>query len=533
VTPGEKKLARRKRRLAKRLDRRNRPAGRRPVFGTAHVTYEVSEKTTATSAGGVAAAHVLAKKLGLVDEIDRTLQLLKAHLPYHESDHVMNIAYNIMAGGTKLEDMELLRQDEPYMDSLGAARVPDPTTAGDFLRRFSALDVIALMDAVNRVRAGLWRKQPREFRRLGVIDADGTVAPTGGEKKLGMGLNHKGIWGYHPLLVSLANTKEPLFIVNRPGNCVSHDDAAMWIDRAVELARGAFDEVLVRGDTDFSLTEDFDRWTEGGVKFVFGYDACRNLVETADSLPDSAWWPLAREGRAVKTRGRETRENVKDEIVREKGFENIRLVSEEIAEFAYRPARCRKTYRMIVVRKDLTRERGEIALLNEIRYFFYVTNDSHMTAEQVVGHANARCDQENLYHDRAPSGALLTGRADLVPRHALRPATRSMIQQLKNGVNALRVPVYDLVSNWAYMVIASLAWTLKAWMGLVQPRVADRDDLLRMEFKRFLNCVMRIPCQVVRTARRVIVRVLGYTDRVRLLFETVAAARRLCRSGVT
>jgi hypothetical protein len=134
----------------------------------------------------------------------------------------------------------------------------------------------------------------------------------------------------------------------------------------------------------------------------------------------------------------------------------------------------------------------------------------------VVGHANARCDQEDL------------------------------IEQLKNGVNALRVPVYDLVSNWAYpdgpllgrsgpagMVIASLAWTLKAWMGLVQPRIADRDDLLRMEFKRFLNYVMRIPCKVVRTARRVIVRTLGYTRRVRLLFETVAAARRLCRPGAT
>jgi len=84
VTPREKKrLKRRERRLEKRLDRRNRPAGGRPVFGTAHVTYQVSEKTTATNAGGVAAAHVLAKKLGLVDEIDRTLHLLKMHLPYH------------------------------------------------------------------------------------------------------------------------------------------------------------------------------------------------------------------------------------------------------------------------------------------------------------------------------------------------------------------------------------------------------------------------------------------------------------------
>jgi len=504
VTPGEqKRLGRRKRRLAKRLDRRSRPAGARPVFGTAHVTYEVSEKTTATNAGGVAAAHVLAKKLGLVDEIDRTLQLLKVHLPYHESDHVMNIAYNIMAGGTRLEDIEVLRQDEPYMDSLGAARIPDPTTAGDFLRRFSALDVIALMDAVNRIRVPLWKRQPREFLRLGIIDADGTMSPTEGEKKLGMGMNHKGIWGYHPLLVSLANTKEPLFIVNRPGNCVSHDDAAMWIDRAVELTRDAFDEVLVRGDTDFSLTTNFDRWTDDGVKFIFGYDACRNLVGRADSLPNSAWRPLVRPKRTVKTRERETRENVKDRIVRENGYENIRLRSEDIAEFAYRPTKCSREYRMIVVRKNLTRERGEIALLDEIRYFFYVTNDPRMTPEDVVGHANARCDQENL------------------------------IEQLKNGVNALRVPVYDLVSNWAYMVIASLAWSLKAWMGLVQPREADRDDLLRMEFKRFLNYVMRIPCQVVRTARRVLVRILGYTDRVRILFETVAVARRLSRSGAT
>ena len=140
-----------------------------------------------------------------------------------------------------------------------------------------------------------------------------------------------------------------------------------------------------------------------------------------------------------------------------------------------------------------------------------------MTPEDVVRHANARCDHEDL------------------------------IEQLKNGVNVLRVPVYDLVSNWAYrvasgssgkaarrgMVIASLAWSLKAWMGLVQPRDADRDDLLRMEFKRFRNYLLRIPCRVVRTARRLLVRILGYTDRVRLLFETVAAAGGLGRAGLT
>jgi hypothetical protein len=431
---------------------------------------------------------------------------------------VTNIAYNVMAGNTRLEDLELLRRDEPYMDMLGAERIPDPTTAGDFLRRFAATDVISLMDAVNGIRVPLWKRQPREFRRLGIIDTDGTVAPTGGEKKLGMGLNHKGIWGYHPLLVSLANTDEPLYIVNRPGNCVSHEGAVTWIDRAVELTRRAFDEVLLRGDTDFSLTGNFDRWTGGGVKFVFGYDACPNLAGIADSLPNTTWRALRRRRKyEVKTHERETRENVKERIVRENEYKNIRLCSEHVAEFAYRPTKCRRDYRMVVVRKNLSVEKGEVRLFPEIRYFFYVTNDPKMTPEDVVRHANERCDQENL------------------------------IEQLKNGVNALRVPVYDLVSNWAYrvasgssgkatrrgMVIASLAWTLKAWMGLVQPREADRDDLLRMEFKRFVNYLMRIPCQVVRTARRVLVRILGYTDRVRLLFETVAAARRLRKVGVT
>jgi len=498
-----RKLKKKQRRLAKRLDRNNGTADNGPVFKTTNVKYEVSEKGNAVRVGGVAAAHVLAKKVGLARAIDEQLQLLKIHAPYHESDHVLNIAYVMLAGGDKLEDLEMLREDEAYMNMLGARRIPDPTTAGDFLRRFDATDIITLMDLVNEIRVKLWRAQKEEFRGTAIIDADGTDAPTEGEKKRGMSISRKGIWGYHPLLVSLANTREPLFIVNRPGNVVSQDDSVTWIDRAVELTRKAFKDVLLRGDTAFSLTTNFDRWTEDKVRFVFGYDACQNLVQIADSLENSAWRPLERKKREVKTRCRTKRENTKEDIVREKEFKNIRLKCEDIAEFMYRPTNCKNEYRMIVLRKNLTVEKGENHLFDDIRYFFYITNDESMTPEDVVANANERCNQENL------------------------------IEQLKNGVNALRVPMYDLVSNWAYMVVASLGWTLKAWMALVQPRDKDRDLLLSMKFKKFLNRLMFLSCMVVRRARSILMRALSYTSGLRLVFETNDAARRLGRLPAT
>jgi hypothetical protein len=418
-------------------------------------------------------------------------------LPYHESDHVLNLAYNVLAGHTCLEDLELLRNDESYMDMLGASRMPDPTTAGDFLRRFTARDIEALMDAINGVRTKLWARLPEAQRQTAVIDVDGTLVGTAGEKKDGMALAYNGVWGYHPLLVSLANFKEPLFVVNRPGNVPSHKDAASWIDKAIALCRESFDEVLVRGDTDFKQTRHLDRWDHGGVRFVFGYDAQPKLVKRADALPDSAWSPLRRRAKyGVATQPRTKRESAKEAVVVARRYRNIRLQGEQIAEIAYRPHACKQAYRLVIVRKDLALQKGEQWLWDDWRYFFYITNDRAMSAEEVVRQAHERCDQENL------------------------------IGQLKSGVSALRVPVYDLESNWAYMVIASLAWSLKAWFGMTLPRATDRDDIVRMHFKRFVHAVMLVPCQVLCQSRRIVLRLVAYTSRARLLFRSMEATAR-------
>ena len=494
-----RKLQNRKRRIDRRLLPRQWPNQPRPMFAASNIQYEISGRARGVRAGGLGAIHLLARHIGLVKMLDQVLHLLKRHLPYHESDHVLNIVYNLMAGNDCLDDLDLLRQDEAYTDLLGAQRIPDPTTAGDFLRRFSASDVIALLDGINQIRRRIWLTLPAAERKLAIIDADGTDAPTEGEKKSGMDISYKGIWGYSPLLISLANFQEPLFLINRPGNAVSHEGAAEWIDRAITLCEGAFEEILLRGDTDFSLMTHFDRWTERKAKFVFGVDARPNMVALAEELPEYRFRPLTRRAPyEIATEPRERRENVKEQIVKEREFENIRLVSEQVAEFMYRPTKCIREYRVVVLRKNLSVEKGEKHLFDDVRYFFYITNDLRLAMEDVVFHANRRCNQENL------------------------------IEQLKNGVNALRVPVYDLLSNWAYMVIASLAWTLKAWFALTLPRAEDRTAVLRMEFKRFLNALIQVPAQVIRGGHRILLRLQGYTRWLRLLFvclETAAALR--------
>jgi hypothetical protein len=462
-----------------------------PMMSARNVAYEVSDRVEATAWGGVAAMHQLARTVGLVKALDEKVHVLKVHKPYHESDHILSIALNILAGGTFLEDLELRRQDPSYMNALGAERIPDPTTAGDFTRRFTDEGaVLNLMEAINAVRPGVWETLPAKERRKAVLDTDGTLAPTTGERKEGMGLSYKGIWGYHPLVVSLANTREPLYLFNRSGNAVSHEGAVPYIDRAVALVRGSFKEVWLRGDTDFSLTKQFDRWSDENVKFVFGIDAMKNLVGIADGLEEQRWNPLVRRAKhARKGNRRQRRANVKERIVKEKGYKNIRLKSEEVAEFAYRPAKCNRDYRVVVVRKNLSVEKGEDMLFDDIRYFFYITNDTKMSARQIVRFINGRCDHEND------------------------------IEQLKNGINAMRMPSGDLHSNGAYMVMAALAWNLKAWYGILMPDKKIGAQVVRMEFARFLNGFMALPAQVFTQARQIKLRVLAWTPYLEAFLE--------------
>lgn len=464
------------------------------------ISYEIGGNVEATPFGGVFAMHRLVTKLGLVAAIDATLELLKIHLPYHESDHVLTLAYSVLCGGTRLEDIDRLRTDVPLMNGLGARLLPDPTTIGDFLRRFGEADIVGLMEAINSVRPQLWRGRGAGLLgEVAYLDVDGTTVPTTGAFKQGMDINYKGIWGYAPLVVSLANTREVLYLVNRPGNAPSHLDAPAWIDKAISLVAPHVKRVCLRGDTDFALTAHFDRWAQQ-VDFVLGTDNIAALRTRADALDEAAWERLTRPAPYETTTGkpRARRHNRKQEVVTERGYLNLRLNHEDVAEFTYQPGKCQHDYRVVVVRKNISRMKGEQALVDEIRYFFYVTTytaDTH-TPAQIVELANDRCDQENIHG------------------------------QLKSGINALHAPVGDLHSNWAYMLIAALAWNIKSWHAMMMHRGHDRHGFIRMEFKRFLDTVIRIPAMVIVRARAIVVRLVAHTINVDRLFSAWATTER-------
>jgi Transposase DDE domain group 1 len=500
-------LARRKRRIERRLDKTNIDGCHHPMFTARDIHYEIADRTRGLVSGGIGAMHALARQVGLIDAIDHRLHLLQFHFPYHESDHVLIFPYNALCNGTCLEDLEARRQDEVFLNALGARRIPDPTTAGDFCRRFDEAALRLLQDIVHDVRVGVWGQQPSAFFQQARLDMDGFLVGTTGQCKQGMDIAYDGTWGYHVLVLSLANTGEVLGLVNRPGNRPSQEGAAAEVDRVLPvLFRGGFQQVLLRGDTKFSQTEHLDRWhADPRVRFIFGYEAFANLNQLAQELPESDWQPLPRPPRyEVKTQARQRPDNVKEAIVVQREFENTKLCSEQVAEFNYRPSACQHTYRMVVVRKNLSVEQGERLLFDQIVYLFYISNDWVSPAAEIVFSANDRCNQENL------------------------------LAQLAGGVRALRAPLDNLVSNWAYMVMTALAWDLKAWWALLLPERpgrwaekhhAEKCWVLKLEFKTFVNAFVRVPCQLVKKGRRWVYRLLAWNPHLPIFFRLLDRLR--------
>ncbi len=495
----KREIEKRRERITKRLAESSAADRGEPMTQSDNIHYEVASKVGGTGFGGMAAVHAFVKRIGFDQAINQRLKVFKRRCPYYESDHVLNVAYNTMCGALSLQEIEIRRNDEHYLDSLGAERIPDPTTTGDFCRRMTPVSIDILQDAIDHVRLKVWNEQGKDFKKLATIDMDATIVETDGECKGGMDISYKNIWGYHPLLFTLAETGEVLRLTNRGGNAQSGHNAFKDADKIIALCKKAdFERIMLRGDTAFTQTDHLDRWDEDNVEFVFGIAKHKNLVAKIDEIAENQWKPVPRDpSYDPSTPNRARPDKVKRQIIAERGYRNRRMKEEVYVEIPYKPYKCDKTYRLIIVRKkqDVT-EQG-VLFENDV-YFFYISNlnSTQYTGLDVIYQSNKRCNQENV------------------------------IAQL-NAARALHAPVDELISNWAYMVMASLSWTLKAWIALSIPEEPientckpskkavkeankkikeEKTRLLRMEHRTFVEQFIRLPALIVRTGRKLIVR---------------------------
>jgi hypothetical protein len=445
-----------------------------------HPKLQVSqEQGEATAYGGLCLAATLIRSLGMERELNQSLDLLQSHRPFTESDHVLTHVYNLFVGGTCIEDIGQLQGSEPVRRMLGAVRLPDPTTAGDFLRRFDAGALEALDGAIDRGQAAVWkRRYGRKKVERAIVDLDSHVHPVYGDQKQGADFSYQGCLAYHPLVISLAGTQECLRLINRPGNAPSAQGAAEQLEALFPLLLSRFRRVVVRGDAAFCSQKIFDACAAHGQCFAVVSPAQRNFEALAEGLPESAWKPYRGPGERARraragTRRRKRRPNLRRRLARRRDKRDLKLERQWVAELPYRPERSTKTYRLIIRRQRIEEHRqGELFELR--RYRYVLSNLPPSTcAREVVDLTYQRCDQENV------------------------------IEQLQHGVAGMRMPTGGLLSNAAFLTCARLAHNLKAWLAqLALPR-----ETMRWEWKRFRHAFVYVSARVLRQARQIHVRI--------------------------
>jgi len=466
----------------------------RPGAVLRHPKLQLStEPSDTTPYGGLALAASLVRSLGLAKDLDRGLSLLASHRPFHESDHVLTHVYNLYAGGTCIEDIADLQTSEPVRRMLGAERIPDPTTAGDFLRRFDADSLRSLDGVIDRAQEKVWkRRYGKKKAERAIVDLDSCVRSVYGDHKEGTDFTYKGSFGYHPLVISLAGTLECLRLVNRSGNEASAAGSEDHLRELFPMLGRRFKQVIVRGDSAFSKQPIFDACEEAGHFFAVVSPQQQNFSSLFEALPGEAWKPYRqrKQNEVPACRRRKRGRNRRRERALARNKRDLKLEKQWIAEIPYRPERSDTTYRLIARYQEIEEhEQGHLFMLTRFR--FVLSNlPSSTSTEEVMDLTYQRCDQENL------------------------------IEQLQHGVSAMRMPTGGMVSNAAFLTCARLAHNLKPWLA----QIALPREAMRWEWKRFRRAFVYCAARIVHSARQTHVR---FADSHRFVDTILEAHARL------
>jgi hypothetical protein len=470
---------------------------------------EAETRSQATGLGGLMLTEALCRRFKLAEVIDKHVDVLKRHVPYHESDHVLALAMSLYAGGTCIEDMALLQHDEAVRRMLGACRLPDPTTAGDFLRRFDQQTnpeaLTGLRSANDEIQELVWQRLTRRQRRrrkrsLVVIDIDSKIKPLSGEQKEGADFGYTGKWSYHPFMISQAETGECLAVRNRPGSATSAKGVEEVLDELLPRLKKHYGAVLLRGDSAFDRAPVRRVCHQHGVYFAFVSPSFDNREAIAEQLDFQPFRTREARQRQVRRKRQGYQARRKDhsrrkQRARECGLKDLQLKQQWLAEAPYRYSRRhgpkRPTYRLVVRRQLIETHSKQQEIFEAYRYRYVLTNlPASFTASDVVDETYLRCDQENL------------------------------IEQMGSGLAVWRMPVAEFDGNQAWLEIARLAWNMAKWIA----QLALPDEVLRWKWKRFRLHYVFVPAQLIKRARQTWVRLMGArstVDPLLLAFESL------------
>ena len=447
---------------------------------------ESDNRGETTHYGGLVLVQQLVRRFGVAKRIDQSLVLFKRHAPYHESDHVLALAYTLYADGTCLEDQGTLQGSEAVRRMVGACRIPDPTTAGDFLRRFKSAQEVGQLSAVgDEVQEAVWSKLPAKVRRhrkkheMALVDLDGHIKPLYGVQKEGADFSYDGRWSYQPLVVTLGGSGECLKVVNQPGSARSSDAAAGAVGEVLPRVKRHFKNAIVRGDTDFDRADVYQAVIEQGAYFAIGGRVYENRAALAERISEKRWQPFYPRAERAKRSGpsRQGRTpNYRKSKAQQRGYRTLSTVKQWISEIEYQPSGVPFPCRLIVRRILIEESDGQGVLLKHFRYRLVLSDlPRSYTAQKIVDLTYQRCDQENV------------------------------IEQFGDGIAGWRMPVAEFMGNSAWLEIARLAWNLGKWIA----QLALPAEVVRWEWKRFRRHFVYIAAKVLKLGRSVVVRLAG------------------------
>ena len=464
------------------------PGTRGRVLRTPKLHPEIDERAVVTPYGGLALVEQFCRTFKVAQTIDKAVHVLKQHQPFHESDHVLSQVLSLYVGGRTLEDLSSIQHDEAVRRMFGACRLPDPTTAGDFLRRFTPQSLTALRSALDTIQEDVWRKLARRQgkrgkRPLAVIYLDGHIKELYGSSIEGADFSYTGKWSYNALTVTMAGTGECVATRLRPGNMRSSEGAAAVLDEILPRLNEHFEQILVVADSDFDRSDVRMACLRTGAYFAFVGREQSDRPEMADSIQQwrnfrtRALRRAEQRRRREGHRSRERKPNRKRQRARERKFMELRLVRQFVGETTFTPPKTNELLRLIVRRQIIDRhEPKQGTLFAQFRDRYIVSNiPASWSAEEVIDATYERCDQENV------------------------------IEQLGSGLAMWRMPVKQFIGNEAWMEIARLAWNMRAWIA----QLALPEEAVRWEWKRFRQAFVYLAAQVVHGANQVWVRFAG------------------------